>query len=163
SIARAFRSFSGRRWPAWDMSVPSRGTSPTRCPSSSGAWRAVGFTRVIRRAEPARAFLRLRASASARAICSRTGWTRPRALRKLRGTEAWCLRLLGEIASHRGPPEIESAKQHYHQGLALAAEVGMRPLAAHCHLGLGKLSRRTGTRVQAQEHLATARTMYREM
>jgi len=83
--------------------------------------------------------------------------------RKLRGTEAWCLRLLGEIASHRGSPEIESAEQHYHQSLALAAEVGMRPLVAHCHLGLGKLSRRTGTRVQAQENLATARTMYREM
>jgi hypothetical protein len=39
----------------------------------------------------------------------------------------------------------------------------MRPLAAHCHLGFGKLSRRTGKREQAQEHLATATTMYREM
>jgi hypothetical protein len=33
-------------------------------------------------------------------------------------------------------------------------------LAAHCHLGLGKLYRRTGKREQAQEHLATAVTMY---
>ena len=39
----------------------------------------------------------------------------------------------------------------------------MRPLVAHCHLGLGKLYRRTDTREQAQEHLATAATMYREM
>ena len=39
----------------------------------------------------------------------------------------------------------------------------MRPLVAHCHLGLGKLSRRTGKRGQAQEHLTTATTMYREM
>ena len=39
----------------------------------------------------------------------------------------------------------------------------MRPLVAHCHLGLGKLSRRTGKREQAQEHLTTATTMYREM
>ena len=39
----------------------------------------------------------------------------------------------------------------------------MRPLVAHCHLGLGKLSRRTGEREQAHEHLATATTMYREM
>ena len=38
----------------------------------------------------------------------------------------------------------------------------MRPLVAHCHLGLGKLYRRTG-REQAQEHLTTATTMYREM
>ncbi len=39
----------------------------------------------------------------------------------------------------------------------------MRPLVAHCHLGLGKLSRRTGDGVKAQEHLTTAATMYREM
>ena len=39
----------------------------------------------------------------------------------------------------------------------------MRPLVAHCHLGLGKLYRRTGKREQAQEHLTTATTMYREM
>jgi hypothetical protein len=46
----------------------------------------------------------------------------------------------------------------------LAEPRGMRPLVAHCHhLGLGKLSRRTGKREQAQEHLTTATTMYREM
>ena len=39
----------------------------------------------------------------------------------------------------------------------------MRPLVAHCHLGLGKLYLRTGKREQAQEHFATATTMYREM
>jgi hypothetical protein len=39
----------------------------------------------------------------------------------------------------------------------------MRPLVAHCHLGLGKLYRRTDKREQAQEHLTTATTMYREM
>jgi hypothetical protein len=39
----------------------------------------------------------------------------------------------------------------------------MRPLVAHCHLGLGKLSRGTGKSEQAQEHLTTATTMYREM
>ena len=41
--------------------------------------------------------------------------------------------------------------------------LGMRPLIAHCHLGLGKLYRRTGKREQAKEHLATATKMYREM
>jgi hypothetical protein len=45
----------------------------------------------------------------------------------------------------------------------LARLRGMRPLVAHCHLGLGKLYRRTGKRDQAQEHLATATTMYREI
>ena len=39
----------------------------------------------------------------------------------------------------------------------------MRPLVAHCHLGLGKLARRTGQREQARDHLTTATTMYREM
>jgi hypothetical protein len=39
----------------------------------------------------------------------------------------------------------------------------MRPLVAHCHLGLGKLYRRTGKREQAQAHLTTATTMDREM
>jgi len=34
---------------------------------------------------------------------------------------------------------------------------------SHCPLGLGKLYRRTGQREQAQEHLTTATTMYREM
>jgi predicted RNA polymerase sigma factor len=58
---------------------------------------------------------------------------------------------------------VEDAHDHYGQALALANELGMRPLLAHCHLGLGKLYRRTGKRVQAQEHLATAMAMYREM
>jgi hypothetical protein len=39
----------------------------------------------------------------------------------------------------------------------------MRPLVAHCHAGLGKLFQRTGKRQEAQEHLTTATTMYREM
>jgi tetratricopeptide (TPR) repeat protein len=82
---------------------------------------------------------------------------------KMHGTEACALRLLGEISSHRDPPEIETAEQHYRQGLALAAERGMRPLVTHCHLGLGKLYWRTGKREQAQKHLTTAIAMYREM
>jgi hypothetical protein len=39
----------------------------------------------------------------------------------------------------------------------------MRPLVAHCHLGLGTLYRRTGQHEQGNEHLTTATTMYREM
>ena len=47
--------------------------------------------------------------------------------------------------------------------MALAEELGLRPLVAHCHLGLGKLYRRGGKREEAREHLAIATTMYREM
>jgi hypothetical protein len=39
----------------------------------------------------------------------------------------------------------------------------MRPLIAHCHLGLGKLDRSVGKQPEAQEQLTTATTMYREM
>ena len=39
----------------------------------------------------------------------------------------------------------------------------MRPLVAHCHLGLGTLHRRAGDQTKAQEHLTTAATLYREM
>jgi hypothetical protein len=49
-------------------------------------------------------------------------------------------------------------------GTAMAGRMrGKRPLVAHCHLGLGTLSRRTGKREQARQHLTTATTMYREM
>ena len=47
--------------------------------------------------------------------------------------------------------------------MALAEELGMRPLVAHCHAALGKLYRRTDKPEQANEHLTTATTMYREM
>jgi tetratricopeptide (TPR) repeat protein len=80
-----------------------------------------------------------------------------------RGYQAHAYRLLGEVAMHRNPPESDQAAAHYRQALALAEELGMRPLVAHCHLGLGELYRRTGKREQAQEHLTTATTMYREM
>ena len=81
---------------------------------------------------------------------------------KERGNHAYALQLLGEIGSRRDPPDREAAETNYGQALALAAELGMRPLVAHCHLGLGKLYRRTKQQ-EAQEHLATATTMYREM
>jgi len=80
-----------------------------------------------------------------------------------RGYEAYALRLIGETASRCDPPNIEQAEGHYRQAMALSDELGMRPLVAHCHLGLGKLHRRTGDSVRAGEHLTTAATMYREM
>jgi len=82
---------------------------------------------------------------------------------KERGNQAWALRLLGEIASHPDPPDVQEAEAHYRQAMTLADELGMRPLLAHCHLGLGKLYHRTDDRPKAQHHLTTASTMYREM
>jgi tetratricopeptide (TPR) repeat protein len=80
-----------------------------------------------------------------------------------RSHEAWGLRLLGEIASRRDPPALETAEDYYREALALAGELGMRPLAAHCHFHLGKLFRKGDQYEQAREHLTTATTMYREM
>jgi class 3 adenylate cyclase/tetratricopeptide (TPR) repeat protein len=80
-----------------------------------------------------------------------------------RGHEAWALRLLGEIASYHHSPDVAAAEAHYGAAMVLASELEMRPLLAHCHLGLGKLYRRTGNDGKAQEHLTTAATMYREM
>jgi tetratricopeptide (TPR) repeat protein len=84
-----------------------------------------------------------------------------------RGWEARGLKLLGDIDAHE-PIEVdqggaEQAGDMYRQALALATELGMRPLAAHCHFGLGKLHAKTGQREEAREHLATAITLYREM
>jgi tetratricopeptide (TPR) repeat protein len=79
-----------------------------------------------------------------------------------RGHEAWALRLLGEAASRHHSPDMAVAEAHFGAALALASELEMRPLVAHCHLGLGKLYRRTAKK-QAHEHLATATTMYRDM
>jgi transcriptional regulator with AAA-type ATPase domain/tetratricopeptide (TPR) repeat protein len=79
------------------------------------------------------------------------------------GNAAHSLHLLGEVATHPDRFDAASGEGHYRKALALAEPRGMRPLAAHCHLGLGKLYRRTDNREQAREHLATATTMYREM
>jgi class 3 adenylate cyclase/tetratricopeptide (TPR) repeat protein len=59
--------------------------------------------------------------------------------------------------------EFDQAVESYGRGLTLGGELRMRPLVAHCHLGLGKLYRRTGKQDQAWQHLITAATMYREM
>jgi len=41
--------------------------------------------------------------------------------------------------------------------------LGMRPLMAHCHLGLRKVYRRAGELELAHEHFATATGLYRTM
>ena len=83
--------------------------------------------------------------------------------RRERGFEAWAVRLLGMIAACSDPPDAGTSEVHYRAALALANELEMRPLVAHCHLGLGKLYCHTQDKVNAQEHLTTATTMYREM
>jgi len=75
----------------------------------------------------------------------------------------YALHLLGDVASHADGFDAERGEACYREALALAEARGMRPLVAHCHLGLGKLHTRLGKRQLAIEHLATTATMYREM
>jgi tetratricopeptide (TPR) repeat protein len=77
-----------------------------------------------------------------------------------RGHEAYALRLLGEIATRREPLASEGAESYYRQALALAGELGMRPLQAHCHRGLGTLYDATGQQEQARVELSTGIEMY---
>jgi tetratricopeptide (TPR) repeat protein len=83
--------------------------------------------------------------------------------RQERGHEAYALRLLGEIAAHCDPLEVQPAEEYYRQALALAEALGMRPLQAHCHRGLGTLYAATGQREQARAELSTAIEMYQAM
>ncbi|SRR6266852_7798607 len=83
--------------------------------------------------------------------------------RRERGTEAYALRLLGEIATQREPPEAAVAETHYRQARALADALGLRPLQAHCHRGLGRLYAATGQREQARAELSDAIEMYQDM
>jgi tetratricopeptide (TPR) repeat protein len=77
------------------------------------------------------------------------------------GTEAWALRLCGELAARRMPPAGASAEVWYRQARALADALGMRPLLAHCHFGLGTLYSKMGQREQARTELSTAIELYR--
>jgi tetratricopeptide (TPR) repeat protein len=80
-----------------------------------------------------------------------------------RGHEAWVHRLLGDLHAHREPPAVEQAEASYQQTLALAEELGMRPLQAHCHCGLGILYTQLGRPEQAHTELAVAIELYRAM
>jgi tetratricopeptide (TPR) repeat protein len=80
-----------------------------------------------------------------------------------RGREAYALCLLGDIATHGDPPEVEEAETSYRQALALAEALGMRPLLAHCHLGLGTLYAKTEQREQAHVELSAAIELYHAM
>jgi hypothetical protein len=63
--------------------------------------------------------------------------------------------------ARQASPEVEPSVGYYCQALTLAEELGMRPLQAHCHRGLGTLYARTGQRQQARTALSTAIELYR--
>jgi len=87
-------------------------------------------------------------------------WTRAR---HERAYETRNLRALAEATAQKDPPDLALADRLGREASAQAEQLGMRPLIARCHLDLGKLARRTGQPQRAQEHLAAATTLLREM
>src|SRR5262249_15599397 len=79
------------------------------------------------------------------------------------GYQAHAYRLLGDVATRREPPDLAQAEAHYRQALALAEELGMRPLQAHCHSGLGTLYAKLGQSELACTALSAAIDLYRAM
>jgi tetratricopeptide (TPR) repeat protein len=80
-----------------------------------------------------------------------------------RGHEAWAHRLLGEIAAQGSAAEAREAEASFRNGLALAEELGMRPLAAHCRLGLTRAARALGQKEDADAQLTAAAAIYKEL
>ena len=82
---------------------------------------------------------------------------------KERGNEVYARHLLGEILATAGVDVGTGATLLSSMRCRSPSELGMRPLAAHCHAGLARLFARAGEPEKAREHLTTAATMYREM
>ena len=76
-----------------------------------------------------------------------------------RGHEAHGLFVLGEIAASLRPVDTDRALHCYHSALVRAEELGMEPLAAQCHLALGRLCSDTGSSM-AHEHVSKAKELF---
>ena len=79
-----------------------------------------------------------------------------------RGHEAYALRLLAELGA-TDPPLLDECQTNFLQALRRAEELGLRPLAAQCHLGLGKRYRWIGQQASAEQHLNTAAALFAEL
>jgi class 3 adenylate cyclase/tetratricopeptide (TPR) repeat protein len=78
-----------------------------------------------------------------------------------RGPQGWACRLLGEAATQVGPAAFEQAETALGTALGLAEELGMRPLAARCHLARADLQLRKGGREEAIASLSAAAAICR--
>ena len=80
-----------------------------------------------------------------------------------RGHEAAALRLLGDVAAVQEPPLLTTASERYATAISIADELGLRPLLARAHLGLGQLHRRGRQVQEAEAHLATAVVLFSDL
>jgi tetratricopeptide (TPR) repeat protein len=83
--------------------------------------------------------------------------------REERGFAAWALYYMAKIQSEDKSEQIQHAIQTYRQAMEQAVGLGMRPLAAHSHLGLGQLYLRKGEPKEARSELLAAMDLYRTM
>jgi class 3 adenylate cyclase/tetratricopeptide (TPR) repeat protein len=83
--------------------------------------------------------------------------------RKDMGSQAWLLRLLGDIAARHSPLDAGQAEANYREALRLADDRKMRPLEAHCHLGLGYVYANLKNNSEARSELFAAVQLYRNM
>ena len=80
-----------------------------------------------------------------------------------RGFEGYARHQLADVLMYEASPDVQRAEGLYRQALTIAEELGMRPLQAHCRLGLGKLYRRSGRLDAARAELSSAVSMLRDM
>ena len=78
-----------------------------------------------------------------------------------RGSQAWLLRNLGELINRRNASDLEQAEESYSEALRLAQELAMRPLQAHCHLGLASVYAKMKKLTKARSELDVAAELYR--
>jgi class 3 adenylate cyclase/tetratricopeptide (TPR) repeat protein len=82
---------------------------------------------------------------------------------KDKGSRAWLLQILGDLTARRSPLKADQAEANYAEALGLARELGMRPLQAHCHLGLGHVHAQVKDISKARSELRAAVELYRAM
>ena len=78
-----------------------------------------------------------------------------------RAHEALAFRVLGDVAAREA--NFEAARQAYETALTIAEELALRPLIARAHFDLGRLQRRLGHLLDAEDHLARAVVLFADM
>jgi tetratricopeptide (TPR) repeat protein len=132
-----------------------------RGPDAARGGAPTGHTSVIYLPAICEAYLVLSRAADARDLAQQAlAYSRAR---QRHGTQAQALWLMGNITVQHDIHRANEAQTHYQQALALAEARGMRPLQAHCHLGLGTLYATTGQQRQAHAALSAALALYRAM
>ena len=80
-----------------------------------------------------------------------------------RGHLAWALVLQGEVASAPSGSSYQGAEAYYREAMAIAEPLGMRPLVARCHLGLGRVFKSHGETPRSVDHFHTATTLFTQI